>query len=330
MNCLILDNILPEKYLEKINPLKLEVEIKINSVELKKGLRDFNAWFYKHWEGKKDCIIKIYRGDKLPQVVIYNNLTIKNFNDGLLAKISGEYIVAESIENSIPHSIKELIPEFFHELNSWKSDFENNRTERKLTPQEEEAIMKLFDGVVPEEFRKNLNLAALASALVYLDSDGYDVSQANKELINTHEYAQLAPVFKEGVQHTVMCRSARLGLLYLTKQAWDRLDNPIDPNIMLFADKGYGESDLFRTKQDILNVNKDNPTDFQLIRIESRANAIELDEMLQGKFEDASRLWIIFRLKDNEHFDKLFFDRYETNNNPLNTVNIRTDDIGGY
>jgi hypothetical protein len=330
MNCLILDNILPERYLEKINPLKSEVEININSVELKKGLRDFNAWFYKHWEGKKDCIIKIYRGDKLPQVVIYNNLTIKTFNDGLSAKINGEYIVAESIETSIPHSIKDLIPEFFHELNSWKSDFENNRTERKLTPQEEEAIMKLFDGVVPEEFRKNLNLAALASALVYLESDGYDVSQANKELINTHEYAQLAPVFKEGLQHTVMCRSARLGLLYLTKQAWDRLDNPIDPNIMLFADKGYGESDLFRTKQDILNVNKDNPTDFQLIRIESRANAIELDEMLQGKFEDASRLWIIFRLKDNEHFDKLFFDRYETNNNPLNTVNIRTDDIGGY
>lgn len=330
MNCLILDNILPEKYLEIINPLKSEVEIKINSVELNKGLRDFNAWFYKHWEGKKDCIIKIYRGDKLPQVVIYNNLTIKTFNDGLSAKINGEYIVAESIETSIPHSIKDLIPEFFHELNSWKSDFENNRTERKLTPQEEEAIMKLFDGVVPEEFRKNLNLAALASALVYLESDGYDVSQANKELINTHEYAQLAPVFKEGVQHTVMCRSARLGLLYLTKQAWDRLDNPIDPNIMLFADKGYGESDLFRTKQDILNVNKDNPTDFQLIRIESRANAFELDEMLQGKFDDASRLWIIFRLKDNEHFDKLFFDRYETNNNPSNTVNIRTDDIGGY
>jgi hypothetical protein len=35
-NCLILDNILPEKYLEKLNPLKSEVETKINSVELKK------------------------------------------------------------------------------------------------------------------------------------------------------------------------------------------------------------------------------------------------------------------------------------------------------
>jgi hypothetical protein len=238
--------------------------------------------------------------------------------------------VAESIENAIPHSIRDNIPDYFDRLNSWKSDFENNRTERKLSPEEEEAIMKLFDGVVPEKFRKNLNLAALASALVYLDGEGYDVFQANKQLIDTHEYAQLAPVYKDGEQYTVMCRSARLGLLYLTKKAWDRLDNQHDPNVMLFADKGYGEFELFRSKQDVLDVNSENPTDFQVMRIESRANASELDEMLQGKFEDASRLWIIFRLKGNEHFDKLFFERPETNNNPMNTINARTDDTGGY
>jgi hypothetical protein len=52
--------------------------------------------------------------------------------------------------------------------------------------------------------------------------------------------------------------------------------------------------------------------------------------MLQGKFEDASRLWIIFRLKRNEHFDKLFFEKPETNNNPLSSVNVKTDDTGGY
>jgi hypothetical protein len=326
-NCLVLDNILPEKYLEKLNPLKSEVEIKINSLELKKGLRDFNAWFYKHWEGKENCIIKIYRGDKLPQIVVYNNQTIKTFNDGLSAKIDGEYIVAESIESSIPHSIKDLIPEFFHQLNSWKSDFENNRTERKLTPQEEEAIMKLFDGVVPQELRKNQNLSALASALVYLEEEGYDVYQANKALIDTQEYAQLAPVFKNGEEYTIMCRSARLGLLYLTKQAWDRLDQP---DVMLFADRGYDDPGLFKTKQEVLDVNIDNPTDFQLMRIESRANALDLDQMLQGKFEDASRLWIILRLKGNEHFDKLFFERPETNNTTFNTAKVKTDDEGGY
>jgi hypothetical protein len=327
-NCLILDNVLPEKYLEKLDPLKSEVETKINSVELKKGLRDFNAWFYKHWEGKDNCIIKIYRGDKLPQIVVYNNQTIKTFNDGLSEKIDGEYIVAESIESSIPHSIKELIPEFFHELNSWKSDFENNRTERKLTPQEEEAIMKLFDGVVPEELRKNQNLTALASALIYLEENNYDVNQANKALIDTHDYAQLTPVYnKNGEKFTVMCRSARLGLLYLTKQAWDRLDQP---DVMLFADRGYDDPELFKTKQEVLDINIDNPTDFQLMRIESRANAQDLDQMLKGNFEDASRLWIILRLKGNEHFDKLFFERPETNNTTFNTAKVKSDDDGGY
>lgn len=329
-NCIVLDNALPENYLNELSPIKSEAEIKINNDELKKGLRDFNAGFYKHWEHKENCIIKIYRGDKLPQIIVYNNQTIKTFNDGLSAKIDGEYIVAESIETSIPHSIKELIPEFFHQLNSWKSDYENNRTPRELTPEEEEAIMKLFDGVVPEAFRKNLNLAALASALVYLDSEGYDVLQANKELSNTHEYAQLAPVFKDGEEFEVMCRSARLGLLYLTKKAWNRLDNPLEPNVLLFVDKGHGDCDLFRTKQDILDVNSDNPTDFQIMRIESRANAKELDEMLMGRFTDASRLWMIFRLKENEHFDKLFFDKPETNNTTLNPALIKTDDSGGY
>jgi hypothetical protein len=326
-NCLILDNLLPEKYLEKLGPLKLEVETIINSVELKKGLRDLNAWFYKYWESKDNCIIKIYRGDKLPQIVLYNNQTIKTFNDGLSAKIDGEYIVAESIETSIPHSIKDLIPEFFHELNSWKSDFDNNRTERKLTPQEEDAIMKLFDGVVPEGLRKNQNLSALASALIFLEEKGYDVYQANNALINTHEYAQLAPVYKNGEEYIIMCRSARLGLLYLTKQAWDRLDQP---DVMLFADRGYDDPGLFKTKQDVLDINIDNPTDFQLMRIESRANAQDLDQMLKGNFEDASRLWIILRLKGNEYFDKLFFERPETNNTTFNIAQVKTDDDGGY
>lgn len=330
LNHIIIDELMPDSYLNQLNPTKLGVSIEIDREKLQTNLRDCNLSFYKYWPEKDNYIIKIFKGSSLPRKVMYNNSTVKSFLEGYCEKFDSFYVVAESIENSIPHSIKDFVPEFFDKLNSWKSDFENNRTPRKLSPEEEEAIMKLFDGIVPEEFRKNINLAALASALVYLDGEGFDVLQANKEIINTHVYAQLAPVFKDGVQYTVMCRSARLGLLYLTKQAWDRLDNPIDPNVMLFADKGYGESDLFRTKQDVLDVNKDNPTDFQLIRIESRANAIELDEMLQGKFEDASRLWIIFRLKDNEHFDKLFFDKPETNNNPLNTANIRTEDTGGY
>lgn len=327
---IIIDDLLPNVFLEELNPTKLSVSSELDSQNVLQNLRDCNLSFYKFWPEKDNHIIKIFKGSSFPRKITYNNETIKTFFEGLYEKINDFHVVAESFENAIPHSIRDFVPEFFDKLNSWKSDFENNRTERKLSLEEEEAIMKLFDGVVPEEFRKNLNLAALASALVYLDGNGYDVSKANKELINTHVYAQLAPVFKEGKQYTVMCRSARLGLLYLTKQAWDRLDNQNDPNVMLFADKGYGESDLFRTKQDVLDVNKDNPTDFQLIRIESRANAIELDKMLQGKFEDASRLWIIFRLKDNEHFDKLFFDRPETNNNPLNIVNIRTEDTGGY
>jgi len=325
-----IDELLPEPYIEQLKPTKLTASSEIDKEKVFANLRDCNLSFYRFWLEKDNYIIKTFMGSSLPKKVTYGNETVKSFFDGYFEKIDNFYVVSESVENALPHSIREFIPDFFDRLNSWKSDFENNRTERELSTEEEEAIMKLYDGVVPEEFRKNLNLAALASALVYLDNQGFDVFKANKQLSDTHEYAQLTPVYKAGVQYTVMCRSARLGLLYLTKKAWDRLDNPNDPNVILFADKGYGETDLFRTKQDVLDVNKDNPTDFQLIRIESRANAIDLDKMLQGKFEDASRLWIIFRLKRNEHFDKLFFEKPETNNNPLSSVNVKTDDTGGY
>jgi len=325
-----IDELLPEPYIEQLKPTKLTASSEIDKEKVFANLRDCNLSFYRFWLEKDNYIIKTFMGSSLPKKVTYGNETVKSFFNGYFEKIDNFYVVSESVENALPHSIREFIPDFFDRLNSWKSDFENNRTERELSTEEEEAIMKLYDGVVPEEFRKNLNLAALASALVYLDNQGFDVFKANKQLSDTHEYAQLTPVYKAGVQYTVMCRSARLGLLYLTKKAWDRLDNPNDPNVILFADKGYGETDLFRTKQDVLDVNKDNPTDFQLIRIESRANAIDLDKMLQGKFEDASRLWIIFRLKRNEHFDKLFFEKPETNNNPLSSVNVKTDDTGGY
>jgi hypothetical protein len=327
---IIIDELIPSTFLEELNQTKLSASAELDTTNVLQNLRDCNLSFYKFWPEKDNYIIKIFKGSSLPRKITYNDEIISTFLEGFYEKVDNSHVVAESIENALPHSIRDHIPDFFDRLNSWKSDFENNRTERKLSPEEEEAIMKLFDGVVPEEFRKNLNLAALASALLYLDGEGYDVFQANKQLIDTHEYAQLAPVYKDGEQYTVMCRSARLGLLYLTKKAWDRLDNQHDPNVMLFADKGYGEFELFRSKQDVLDVNSENPTDFQVMRIESRANASELDEMLQGKFEDASRLWIIFRLKGNEHFDKLFFERPDTNNNPMNTINARTDDTGGY
>jgi len=327
---IVIDELLPDAFLDELNLTKLSVSSELDTENVLQNLRDCNLGFYKFWPEKDNYIIKIFKGSSLPRKVSYNDEIIRTFYEGFYEKVDNSHIVAESIENALPHSIKDHIPDFFYRLNSWKSDFENNRTPRELSPEEEEAIMKLFDGVVPEEFRKKLNLAALALALVYLDGEGYDVFHANKQLIDTHEYAQLAPVYKNGVQYTVMCRSARLGLLYLTKKAWDRLDNQYDPNVMLFADKGYGEFELFRSKQEVLDVNSDNPTDFQVMRIESRANASELDEMLQGKFDDASRLWIIFRLKGNEHFDKLFFEEPETNNNPMNTIHARIDDTGGY
>jgi len=92
----------------------------------------------------------------------------------------------------------------------------------------------------------------------------------------------------------------------MTQSAWDRLN---DNHTYLFTDYGNGDFQLFKSKQDVLDAN-DKKTDYQIIRIETEANADNVDKILNGEY-DKSRIWIIFRVKENEGYDRLFYKKLE-------------------
>ena len=73
-----------------------------------------------------------------------------------------------------------------------------------------------------------------------LNNSGYDVSKADSNLFNSHGFAQVEPVYKGDSNEplTIMCRSAIGGILYLTAQAWDRLEKK---EIQLFIKTGKNE-----------------------------------------------------------------------------------------
>ena len=114
-----------------------------------------------------------------------------------------------------------------------------------------------------------------------------------------------------------MARSAKKGLLYLTRQAWDRLDKN---EIKLFVDYKGSDYKLFETKQNILDAN-DKSTDFQIIRVETDANAVNIDSILKGSF-DKTKVMIIFRVNENDGYDDLFYKQYEPDNDNFDPESI--------
>lgn len=324
----IIDDTLPIDYCRELSCIVTKPILVPDLETINSKLRDVKARFYQYWEKKNSCVIKIYKGDKLPFLVKFNGSIITRVEKDSCAKIDSYFVVAESIEESIPGSIKELIPEFYAELNSQKTDFEKKVNDIRYSDKEIDAIKKLFDGVVPEEFHKNLNLAALVSAIVNLPVEGYDTDSAGANLAETHEYAQLFPVYYQDPQKlkplTIMCRSSRKGLLYMSYRSWKRLG---DNEIYLYADTGHGEFKLFKSKQDVLEAN-DNSTDYQLIRIETEASAQNIDKILTGNFDDESKIWMVFRVKENKTFDSLFYKKQEPDNSISNNIGYRYDNEG--
>ncbi len=322
---LVVDDLLPVEYLKALSCVISKPILKPDIDTINAKLRNVKARFYQYWEKKDKCVIKIYEGDKLPHLVHFNDSVISKVYKESYVKIENYYVVAESIEDAIPQSIKDLIPEYYAELNSQKSDFEKKINDIRYSDTEIEAIKKMFDGVVPDEFHKNLNLAALVSAIVNLPKLGYNTEEAGANLATTHEYAQLQPVYFQDSNKsnplTIMCRSSRNGLLYMSYKAWKRLASE---DILLYADTGHGDFKLFKNKQDILDANDDS-TDYQLIRIETEANAENIDSILTGNFDNESKIWIVFRVKDNKTFDSLFYKKQEPDNTASNNSGFRYD-----
>lgn len=202
------------------------------------------------------------------------------------------------------------------------SDTEKEGYEVPYSQEEEEAIMRVFGDNAPKDFRKDLNLAALIKGLSYLYHNGYDINEAEQNLIESHHYSQLHPVYKGGIAFTIKCRSAKSGLLYLKASAWKELEHP---NIFLYSWIGpsFSDAKFCKSREEVIH---DVKADYQVLRIEAKPSVSVLDSFMDGTM-DLQEIMLIVRTKSKEEYRGIFEDiRKKSKSDSLETLNIGNED----
>lgn len=318
----LINDILPPTYRAELNTVTESFEEVEDLEKLNGGTSEFDKTFYNSLKSNPNAkVLKIYAGDGFPYKILYRDiLEIEILKDlPYLVLDTAEIVVCKSQEDQIPESLKQLLDKDYYtdllskkykhndednpDKNEEDNKFDPKNKEYKFSEREEEALNQLFDNQPPEEFYKNWNLASLIKAIVYLPQYGYNVETAKKNLVSSHEYAQLQPVYlgDDDTEYTIMGRSAANGLLYLTTQAWERLKKS---NVQLFVNFGGSKSTIFTNQQEILDYSMQS-SDFQIMRIMTEPTAENINEVLTGKF-DKKKVWLVFKMKNDERIDYLF------------------------
>jgi hypothetical protein len=308
----VTDNVLPLKYITDFKALQLTPAEIIQKEEIIKNSELFNEEYYKNWRKKEEHKIFIYKGKEIPVSLNLGILEVIKINGNYAKKIDNKFYIAESKKDNFFRYLEGLMEvDVLESLELAKNKWNNNPPSEepptdtpqgpKFTTEEIETWKKLFGNEIPETFYKDINLGACVTALNVLDKKGFDVSRV--DLKECTQYAQLEPIFDtSGLGYTYMCRSAKQGLLYLTANAWNRLD---DGSISLFAKTGNKPEDymIFDNKQSILDECK---TEFQIMRFKTGLNSEGIDLLLTGDYPDMKEIWLLFLINNNEKYSSIF------------------------
>ncbi|MGL2993492.1 sacsin N-terminal ATP-binding-like domain-containing protein [Flavobacterium sp. TSSA_36] len=328
----ITDEVVPKTYRAAWKIIEQKYVREANVTKIINNSYAFEEDYYLEWVLKARYKIAIYKGYQLPYEIKYNGIVIKSISEGYAAHINNEYYLAESKKEFILSYLEGVLPDnILNSLKLAKGNFaeteKKKETEVEYTDEETEALKRLFGDEIPKDFHKDINIAALISALIYLAKKGFDVTEAEENLKTSHEYSQLSPVYSpdKTKKYTVMGRSAKTGLLYLTATAWDRLDAD---DIMLFVNTGKRELNhyLFQNKHELLKVSN---TKFQVFRVEAESNALHTDAILNGTF-DKSKIWLIFKMKDIREYNSIFNGDIKRNEENPDYNNVNTSEDSDY
>ncbi len=325
----ITDDVLPKRYLDlwKVVEANTSIEPDMNKLN---NSEPFIEEYYQKWELKNKYPIFVYKGTQLPYLVKYQSLIIHRINDKLVDYINNAYYLVQTVKDNIFEYLAQ-IPQFneLQSLRAQKQKFDEllnkEKWKVKFTQEEIQVLSKLFGNDIPPEFYKSLNLASLITGLIYLNENGFDVAEAENNLRFSHQKAELVPIYMTDreLELTVMARSAKSGLLYMTARAWNRLD---DEQTWLFVTTGKNDSDrrLFKCKQDVLDVSK---TTFQVFRVQAESNKDNTDAILNGSF-DPGKIWLLFKMKDDNVYKPIFDAGIRRNeeNPDIDDVSIEEDD----
>ncbi|MDN3688237.1 sacsin N-terminal ATP-binding-like domain-containing protein [Cyclobacterium jeungdonense] len=202
------------------------------------------------------------------------------------------------------------------------SDTEKEEYEVPYSQEEEAAIMRVFGDNAPKDFRKDLNLAALIKGLSYLYHNGYNISEAEQNLMESHHYSQLQPVYKDGITYTIKCRSAKSGLLYLKASAWKELEHP---NTFLYSWIGpsFSDAKFCKSREEVID---DLKADYQVLRIEAKPSVSVLDSFMDGAM-DLQEVMLIVRTKFKEEYRGIFEDiRKKSKTDSLEALSAGNED----
>jgi hypothetical protein len=304
----VIDDTIGKEYLAELVPQNIRLFDGIDFESLKSNSVSLAIEWYVKWPKKSQFPIYVYPGKKIPNLISYSNFFQIRSESGLVCKNGNDVYVVKAKENSLLDELEELlVPSVLSELHEEKRKFDKAQKEKEskisYSEEEEEALMRIFGDNAPRGFRKDLNLASLIKGLSYLHFNGYDVSHAELNLVNSHKYSQLFPVYINGVAFTVKCRSAKSGLLYLRASSWKELQNP---NTYLFVWTGSNitDSKLCKSREEVI---EDLNADYQVIRLESKPSVSNLDNFLNGNL-DPEDIWLIIRTKFKEEYKGIFED----------------------
>jgi hypothetical protein len=264
-------------------------------------------------------LLEIINSDRLDKkwfnnlISRYTDENIKAYLNEHVAKVPDEWLETQQDDGQA-----EETNEGFDDEEEMPSFSENEK--QYLTDAEQEEFLKLFGKEIPENHKKDINLAACVSALVHFNNCKWDVLQAEVEFTDKHKYAQISPVVSpEGTVHTVMCRSARRGILYLTRRAWDFLS---EKGIRLYIKTGNAAEDyiIFDSQDEILRISN---TQFQVFRVEAKSSLNNTDDFLTGNFLEKDKIWLLFKVSKNAEYNSIFGEKqYDSD---FNTDDIATD-----
>jgi hypothetical protein len=328
----ITDDVLPKAYRDAWKVIEKPFVKLPDTENLTLNSYSFDEEYYQEWNLKNQYNIEIYKGAQLPYVIKYNDILINTVKDKYADYINTVYYVVESKKESILFYLEGILAD--SALNALKLHKQNliekeKEDEKKIQFTEEESAtwIRLFGNEIPEAYYQDINLAACVSALVELNNSGYDVSKADANLFISHGFAQVEPVYKgeSNERLTIMCRSAIGGILYLTAQAWDRLENE---EIHLFVKTGRKENNhhLFLDKNDVLKISD---TKYQVFRVEAESASSTTDEILKGEFAK-DKIWLILKMKENETYKSIFEGGIKRNEENPDYDNINTDENSDY
>lgn len=328
----VTDDVVPPTYRISWKIVVQKFVSEADTIQLQNNSYPFDEEYYLEWELKDKYKIAIYKGSHLPYAIKYNESIIKTVEDKFVAYINGIYYI---IENNIEYHFLSLTGvldlSIFKSLDAERLRYIEKKKKKEFeveyTDEETEALNRLFGDEIPKDFHKDLNIAALISALIYLAKNGFDVTEAENNLKTSHKFSQLSPVYSadKTENYTVMGRSAKTGLLYLTANAWERLASD---DIMLFVSTGKSEQNhhLFNSKQELLNVSD---TNFQVFRVDAESSAANTDSILNGSF-DNKKIWLIFKMKENREYNSIFGGGIRENENFPDYNNISNYDDSEY